>query len=83
MSPVGSRAPPRSDHFQGSLWLFGGYRGSGNELLNDVWRSRDGVQWFRFRRAVGPACLHSALVHHCTLWVLGGHVGVSNDLADT
>ncbi len=70
--------------FRGSLWLFGGYRGSGTELLNDVWRSPDGVQWFQVPDAQwGPRALHSALVHHCTLWVLGGHVGVSNDLADT
>eukprot|EP00906_Rhabdomonas_costata_P013551 RCo019443 len=68
----------RSQHcmvvFQGHLYLAGGWTRT-NVLLNDVWRSPDGLQWTQPPAApsFGARRSHSCVVFQEQLMVLGGY----------
>ncbi|HIJ65351.1 MAG TPA: hypothetical protein HPP77_05300 [Candidatus Hydrogenedentes bacterium] len=74
--PVESRRwSPRSSHtvvvHEDRLWVLGGYDG---EWRNDVWRSRDGVNWTEMTAAApwSPRFRHASVVFDGRLWVIGG-----------
>jgi leucine-zipper-like transcriptional regulator 1 len=58
--------------YEGRLWVFGGYNGSGE--LNDIWSSEDGRDWTPvldsapWKRRAG----HEAVVHDGRIFLLGG-----------
>ena len=79
--------PGRSGHktavFKNSLWITGGW--DGEKFLDDIWSSRDGVNWIcvkknaPFRGRIG----HSLAVFKNALWLIGGiTMNRSGDLID-
>lgn len=75
----------RRDHvmisFNNRLWVIGGH---GDDFLNDVWSSADGISWTKevndgaagmFARRAGHACA----VFNNRLWLSGGYVETDTD----
>ncbi len=60
--------------FKGNLWLLGGRGEYSNQVYNDVWYSKNGLQWSQATRsAAWPARYgHTTAVFQDKLWVLGG-----------
>lgn len=68
--------------FQGAIWLLGG--DDGKNLYNDVWRSKDGVNWTQVT-VHAPWTARSgakAFVYKNRLWLIGGadSAGMTNDV---
>jgi hypothetical protein len=69
--------PSTGSGADGDLWIMGGYGGS---LLNDVWKSADGVNWQKVLSdtASPPSTQFSEREEHCSvvfngaMWVIGG-----------
>ncbi|MDP7018056.1 MAG: hypothetical protein QGG36_19790 [Pirellulaceae bacterium] len=59
----------------GKMWLIGGDVNQGH-YQNDVWNSRDGVQWTQTNPDTpvpwGPRALHYTVAFQDKIWVLGG-----------
>ena len=80
--PVTAKAqwPWRYDHaavvHAGSMWIMGGVHQTftGDQLLSDVWNSRDGVRWTQLTSdaAFGGLRGHAAASFGGKLWVYGG-----------
>ena len=55
------------------LWMMGG---EGADMYNDVWKSRDGVQWARVlangHTQWTPRMDHRLVVHDGYMWIIGG-----------
>ena len=67
----------RSGHssvvFDGKLWMLGG-AANGNNHVDDVWSSEDGVIWEEVTASAGwsSRSAHSSVVFDGKLWVIGG-----------
>ena len=78
--------------FKGKLWLIGGYHRESetageNYLLNDVWRSSDGLHWTSITQQAPwtPRYYHQTVAFRDKLWLIGGqydeeHGDLSRDI---
>jgi len=68
--------------FAGSIWLLGG--DDGKTLYNDVWRSKDGLNWMRVldKAPWSPRTGAQAFIYKKRLWLIGGAdaAGRTNDV---
>lgn len=62
-----------------AMWVVGGWRlvnGTEHQIFNDVWRSRDGMEW-RLVLAEAPwqaRCYHSVVSFQGYIWIFGGYI---------
>lgn len=77
---------PRYGHaavvFQNEIWVLGGYGDDPDApgtstVLNDIWKSADGISWTRVTTAAPPnfwsaRANHTAVVFNNQLWIIGG-----------
>src|SRR3989304_10298389 len=63
--------------FGGKMWVMGGYDAVGEDYVNDVWSSSDGVTWTEETgAALWPAGGYfGAVVYSGQIWVMGGWDG--------
>ncbi|MBZ0137436.1 MAG: putative Ig domain-containing protein [Planctomycetes bacterium] len=70
VAPFLERGWPSFAVFDNQIWMLGGYWYNG---LNDVWSTRDGVNWNLLGNAPWPGrSQHVSAVHAGKLWILGG-----------
>jgi hypothetical protein len=69
--PWHARTWNRTLEYQGKMWVMGGH---GNDLLNDVWSSVDGLDWQEVTENAGwsPRAEFGAVVFDNKMWVMGG-----------
>ena len=64
--------------FKQKIWLMGGTARSpdpdGLASFNDVWISKDGVEWVKVNAAApwAPRAFHASVVHDGKIWIMGG-----------
>jgi hypothetical protein len=83
-APYGNRVAAAVEVFQGTLWVMGGSKDEASDppettypnktTFNDVWCSKDGVQWERVIEHApwSPRMWFGAIEYGGRLWVLGG-----------
>lgn len=63
------------------IWIIGGNHGSGENRLNDVWNSDDGIIWNNVADSAAfcPRISAFCQVFNGKMWVISGQVGYYND----
>jgi len=70
--------------FDNKLWLIGGRDVLSGELVNDIWYTNDGIEWYQTNSppSFPKRVLHSIAVFDGKMWVMGGlhdSLGALND----
>jgi N-acetylneuraminic acid mutarotase len=82
-APFRGRAAMTATVFRDRIWVIGGW--SGDRVHNDIWSSRDGVDWEKVtdRAPFHPRAGHAAIVFRDRLWIVGGlYFDGNNDIRD-
>lgn len=75
----------KSSNMQDAMYLIGGYSCGSEALMDDVWKSVDGIDWINLTKnnsVIGPRFGHSTISFNGKLYVLGGFSNVNGFLND-
>lgn len=77
--PYGDRLDPAVVSHEGHIYLIGGH--APTQWHNDVWRSRDGVDWELLidNAPWSPRSTHLAVSHKGRIWMMGGYDGLTKN----